>query len=455
MTNTEIAPPNSEEALAIEFAQLHADKLRYVAAWGKWFIWDGICWRSDETRKVFSMAREVCRENALTLLSVNAKRAMASAKTRAAVVSLASDARTLAATIDQWDADPWLLNTPGGVVDLRNGTLRPARPDDYMTKVTACSPDDSKCPGWDAFIKRVTNDDKTLAAYLMRVCGYLLTGLTREHALFFLYGLGGNGKGTFLNTVADILLDYSCAAPIETFTESKIDRHPTELAGLRGARMVTAIETEEGRRWAEARIKMLTGGDRVRARFMRQDFFDYVPQFKLIIAGNHKPGLRSVDEAIRRRFNLIPFIVTITKEECDPELPEKLKKERSGILARMVAGCTDWRNNGLKPPKVVTDATDKYLAEEDTFKIWLDECCRLQAGEWTSIGALYSCLEDWSNAHGEYAISSKRLSQKLEEAGFVKERRHGGRGFGGLTIYEHQQPDADAKQATRSRIWFG
>ena len=168
------------------------------------------------------------------------------------------------------------------------------------------------------------------------MAGYALTGVTHEHALFFACGTGGNGKSTFLNAIASCVGDYHRAAPIETFTESNNDRHPTDLAGLRGARMVTAIETEEGRHWAESRIKTLTGGDKIAARFMRQDFFEYTPQFKLLIAGNHKPSLRSVDEAIRRRLHLIPFVVTIPPAERDAELPDKLESERPGILAWMI-----------------------------------------------------------------------------------------------------------------------
>ena len=157
--------------------------------------------------------------------------------------------------------------------------------------------------------------------------GYCLTGVTNEHALFFCYGTGANGKGTLLNTIANIMGDYHRTAPIETFTASNSERHPTDLAGLVGARLVTVSETEKGRRWAESRIKQLTGGDMVSARFMRQDFFDYMPQFKLIVSGNHKPTLSTVDEAMRRRFNLLPFLVTIPAENRDPDLPDKLKEE--------------------------------------------------------------------------------------------------------------------------------
>jgi putative DNA primase/helicase len=174
---------------------------------------------------------------------------------------------------------------------------------DHMTKITAIAPG-GDCPQWLAFLKTITNCDKERQTFLQRVAGYCLTGSTREHALFFGYGTGGNGKGVFLNTLTGLMNDYASVAGMETFTASSSDRHPTDLAMLRGARLVTAQETEEGRKWAESRIKAMTGGDPITARFMRQDFFTFLPNFKLFIAGNHKPGLRSVDEAIRRRMNL-------------------------------------------------------------------------------------------------------------------------------------------------------
>ena len=217
--------------------------------------------------------------------------------------------------------------------------------------------------------------------------------MTTEHALFFLYGTGANGKSVFLNTIKGILAEYQKTAPIETFTDSLSDRHPTELAGLKGARLVTAVETEQGRRWAESKIKTLTGGDLISARFMRQDFFEYVPQFKLLIAGNYKPGLRSVDEAIRRRFNLIPFTVTIPPEERDPDFAEKkLQPEWAGILQWMIEGCLEWRRIGLAPPKIVTEATNAYLESEDAVRAWLEDSCDLDSNAFEPRNRLYEIL---------------------------------------------------------------
>jgi putative DNA primase/helicase len=259
--------------------------------------------------------------------------------------------------------------------------MRAHRAESYMTKITAIAPG-GECPLFLAFLNRITGSNRELVAYVQRAFGYALTGLTREHALFFAYGAGANGKSVLLSTVAGILGDYHRTAPIETFTAANGERHPTDLASLRGARLVSATETEEGRRWAESRIKQLTGGDVIAARFMRQDFFEFLPAFKLFIAGNHKPSLRSVDEVIRRRFHLVPFAVTIPADERDGELAEKLKSEWPGILAWLIEGCLEWQAEGLRPPSAVLDATAAYLEAEDAIAAWIDERCERATGDW-------------------------------------------------------------------------
>jgi putative DNA primase/helicase len=342
---------------------------------------------------------------------------------------LARADRRLAATTDQWDANPWLFNTPSGTVDLRTGNLRPCEPADYLTQVTACAPAAMDCVLWHAFLDRITDNNKEHKDYLQLVFGYALSGSTIEHALFFLYGTGANGKSVLLSTISGIMGTYHCTAPIETFTASSTDRHPTELAGLRAARLVTAIETEEGRRWAESRIKALTGGDAISARFMRQDFFQFT-------AGNHKPGLRSVDEAIRRRFNLIPFAVTIPPHERDDKLTEKLQQEWPGILQWMIDGCMSWQRDKLSPPKVVSEATAAYLEAEDAIAVWLDECCELDANAWEASAILFLSWTNWATKSGEHVGTQKRFVQALENRGFIYQREggRGRRGFFGARV---------------------
>jgi putative DNA primase/helicase len=283
-------------------------------------------------------------------------------------------------------------------------------------------------------LSEFTGGDSRLQSFLQRMIGYALTGSTREHALFFLYGTGANGKTVFLSTVSGLLSDYAKTAPASSFTASTSEQHPTDLAGLRGARLVTAIETEDGARWPEAKIKSLTGGDKIAAKFMRCDFFEFVPEFKLVIAGNHKPGLRSVDEAIRGRLHLIPFTVTIPRDERNPRLVEKLRAEFAGILSWAIGGCLAWQREGLNPPEVVREATANYLADEDAFGCWLEDRCNIGAEYWTPGSVLFSDHKEWLERNGERAPSQKRFTQSVESRGFVQERTSAARGFRGIRL---------------------
>lgn len=304
-----VPPEFTDEALALEFSDRYKDDLRYVSHWGKWQKWDGMRWIEEKTLETADRARGICRDASARAacdrsVPANIARRCADARTSSAVERLARADRRHAATVDQWDIDPWMLNTPAGVIDLRGGNMQSHQPHQYVTKITAAAPG-GDCPIWQNFLSRAMGGDAELVGFMRRMAGYFLTGCTKEHALFFCYGTGGNGKSVFINTISGILAEYAATSPMETFTASASERHPTDLAGLRGARLVTAQETEEGRYWAESRIKSITGGDSVSARFMRQDYFTYTPQFKLLIGGNHKPVLRNVDEAIGRRLHLI------------------------------------------------------------------------------------------------------------------------------------------------------
>jgi putative DNA primase/helicase len=435
----------SDDALALQFTDRLGNGARYVAAWSRWLFFDGVRWREDATLRAFSEARTICREAASGSRSTKVAAKVKSAVTVAAVERLARADRRHAATADQWDVDPWLLNTPSGTVDLHTGKLRPAHRDDYMTKSTAVAPAGG-CPLWRAFLERIFRDLE-LIKFVQRSLGYALTGSTSAHALFFSYGTGANGKGTLINTVTAILGDYASVAPMETFTARFGERHPTDLAMLRGARLVASQETEQGRAWAEARIKALTGGDPISARFMRADFFTFNPQFKLWIAGNHKPSLRGVDEAMRRRFNLIPFTETIPAAERDAELPAKLKAEWPGILAWMVEGCLEWQRVGLAPPSAVTAATAEYFAEEDVFGGWLEEFIRPAYESATETTAdLFASWKRYAEAAGESAGSKKELTANLKERGFVPHRigHTRARGFAGIRL---QRPATAAHNA--------
>jgi putative DNA primase/helicase len=429
----------SDDTIALEFTKQHLGKLRYVDKWGRWLIWDGKRWQFDEKLQVFDMVRDVCREHARRCNDPRVKAQLTSAKTVGAVHRLAQMDQRTAAVTSQWDADPWLLNTPDGVYDLGNGMMREALPEDYMTKITAVAPD-GDCPLFHKFLDEITDGDAELQQFIQRMLGYCLTGITREHALFFLYGTGANGKGALMNTVAHIFGDYHKSAPIETFTVTKNENHPTELAGLVGARLVTVTETEKGRRWSEARVKQLTGGDEVSARFMRQDFFEYIPQFKLNISGNHKPSLSAVDEAIRRRFNMLPFLVTIPVEKRDPNLPEKLKAEGPGILRWMIDGCLAWQEQGLNPPDAVTAATSEYLASQDLIALWIADRCVEDKAAQESPSTLFASYKAWCESANERPGTQKAFGDALHTKGFEKDRNMHGRYFKGLRVVKTTYP---------------
>ena len=431
----------TEDALALSFTRRYHRDWRYVAGWGKWLVWDGQRWRTEDTLAATDLIRSVCRQTAVRADNPKVAAKLASAGTVGGVERLARADRRHAATTDEWDADPWLLNTPGGVVDLKTGRMRPHERADRMTKITTATPS-GDCPTWRQFIDEVTGDDKELQSYLQRMVGYALTGSTQEHALFFLYGTGANGKSVFVNTLATILGDYATNAPMDTFMETRTDRHPTDMAGLRGARFVAAIETEQGKRWAESKLKNLTGGDKISARFMRQDFFEFFPQFKLFVAGNHKPAIRNIDEAMKRRLHLIPFTITVPPERRDKNLQQKLLAERDGILAWAVQGCLDWQRHGrLSPPQRVVDATEEYFEAEDALGRWLDERCVREPNAKSLTAELFNDWKQWAEASGEFVGAQRRFSDLLITRGLDKWRNGMGvRGFQGIGLKHPPTP---------------
>jgi len=425
----------TEDALATIFADRHSDRWRYVAGWGQWLTWTGSVWRREETLQAFDLARQICREAAVQAPSGRIRTKLSTAATVAAVERLSRSDRRHASTTEIWDRDPWLLNTADGVIDLRTGALAPHDAGLFMTRIAAAA-SYGDCPTWQAFLHTVTGGDAELQAYLRRVAGYCLTGVTTEHALFFLYGTGANGKSVFANTLTAIMGDYATVAAMDMFMATHGDRHPTDMAGLRGARIVTSIETEQGSRWAESKLKALTGGDKITARFMRQDFFEFIPQFKLLVVGNHKPSIRNVDEAMRRRLHMVPFTVTIPPSKRDRRLPDRLLAERDGILAWALQGCLEWQQTGLKPPDAVMAATEDYFEAEDALGRWIDECCQTGAAHWSGSSALFASWKAWAEANGEYAGSMKRFSENLSARGFEKQNTSRARGFRGLALRE-------------------
>jgi putative DNA primase/helicase len=413
----------TEDSAATDFIDRHGENLRFCHTTGAWFIFKTTSWREDETGEVFQMIRVMVRQ-----LSDMQEKSKLPAINRTSFSSgierFAKSDQQVAVTHDYWDADPWLLGTPGGTVDLRNGVLRESRREDAITKLTAVAPLDEGCPLWLKFLNDSTDGDQEFVRFLQQWWGYCLTGITREHALAFIYGPGGNGKTVFLNIMTRIFGDYAATSAMDTFTSSQSDKHPTDLAKLRGARLVTASETEAGKPWAEARIKQLTGGDRISARFMRQDFFEYDPHFKLMIVGNHMPVLANVDDAVKRRFNIVPFI--LTPAAPDPELEEKLFREVGGILRWAIDGCLDWQKNRLVRPQSVQKATKQYFDEQDMMGQWIDEACVVEepgGNRQSALSAdLYGSWDEFCDKAGEQPGSKKAFGSSMQKRGFRLER---------------------------------
>ena len=421
----------SEDGIALAFAERHAGNLRYCHTSGAWYTRTQTHWRRDDSMAAFAWARDICREaNRLGLANLK------KTATAAAVERAARSDRRLAVTSSIWDRDPFLLGTPGGVVDLRTGELRPARADDYITKQCAVAPGKSaEPPRWLKFLEQATCGDQSLIRFLQQISGYALTGDVREHALFFTHGSGGNGKGVFVHTLKGVWGDYATVAPMETFTESHGDRHPTELAMLQGSRLTVSEESEAGRNWNSARIKTLTGGDPVTARFMRQDFFTFLPTWKLLLVGNHQPLLRHVDDALVRRFNIIPFSHKPTSP--DRELESKLREEWPDILSWAIEGAIDWQANGLVRPAVVAKATSSYFENQDLAGGWIDEHCDVSPRHSETLKRLFESWAAFADANGVNPGKSQTLSDELGRRGFERIRDTAGirgRGFLGLRL---------------------
>jgi len=429
---------------AAHYAAYAQNLLRYNYSWSRWLCWDGARWRNDDQGRPVSIAKRVLDEmqaDAAAAMDTNAMMFVAKSSRRErinAMIALSQDC--LSVQTGQLDQDRWALNCPNGTVDLRSGELRLHRQEDYITKVCGTVYDaNAAAPRWETFLAEVFADHPEIPGFLQRFFGCCLTGDTSEQRLPVFWGEGSNGKSTLLNTVKTVIgNDYTMQAQSDLLIDRRNDQHPTELADLFGKRLVICAETEHGRRLAEAKLKALTGGEPVRARRMREDFWEFIPEMKLVLVTNHKPQVWGTDFGVWRRLLLVPFTQTFGEDRRDPELPERLAEEQSGVLAWMVRGCLDWQAGGLRPPEDIVRATADYAASEDVIGRFVSECCVMLPTAAVRAKELHNRFRSWADDNGEPPLSMKRIGAWLTQHG-VERQRSGGilwRGVGLLSESE-------------------
>jgi putative DNA primase/helicase len=414
------------------FATLHKRDIRYCHKLGKWFIWNAKRWVEDETGEILRMAKLT----ALRLFGIAAhgaddeeRRAIArhAIKTQSerglnAMVNLARSESGIAVKTDELDSDEWLLNVSNGTLNLRTGKLKAHEQKDLITKLIPINYDpNAKCSTWEKFLDQITGGDTELIKFLQKAIGYSLTGSTKEQIIFILHGTGANGKTTFISTISDLLGDYARHTPTETFLRKNGNPIPADVARLRGARFVSADEAEGGTKLAESQVKQLTGSDRITARHLYGHFFEFEPTFKIFLTVNHKPIIRESTHAMWRRIRLVPFNVTISDNQQDKNLREKLKKELPGILRWAVEGVALWQKEGLLVPDSVRIATESYQAESDLLGDFIVDCCEVVPGAKTPFKDLYNRYVSWAQDPLD-ALTIKAFGDALTERGFTNGR---------------------------------
>ena len=436
----------TELGSAQEMVSCYGENIRYVAQFGKWLLWDSHRWCFDETGNVSRLAKA----NALSQYDKVAQiddfnqrqqmsRYAAKSESRQAIESTIHLAKTEAGIplrVESLDTNSYLLGVANGVINLRTGGLRVETKEEYITKQAPVEFNpDATCPRWLKFLNQAMGGDNEMIDYLKRIVGYSLTGDIKEQVLFFLFGHGANGKSVFVTTIQSLLGDYAMQTPVSTLMTRGKNIVNNDVARLRGARFVATTETEEGSKFNESELKQLTGGDILICRFLYGEFFQYYPEFKIWISGNHKP-VPGDGHGIWRRLILIPFEVIVDEANQDKELHLKLKEELSGILNWAIEGCLEWQEEGLKTPQKILDAISEYKSEMDRVLTWMDECCdpKPWAGAETKASSLYGCYRRWAIDNGEWAMSQRIFSNKLSEKGYKKIRKGQGQFYQGISL---------------------
>lgn len=452
---------------ARRLVHFHGKDLRYCFPWARWFHYDGQRFNEDITGELMRRAQDIPAR----IHTEAAEAEDPSDRKKLGAWSLRSESNTvLRATIeqakalpgipvkpDEFDADPWLLNTLNGTLDLRTSKLREHRREDFLTKLAPVEYDpDAECPTFLTFLDRIMGHNQALIAFLQRLVGYSLTGITSERVIAILWGSGRNGKSTLLETIREMVGDYGARTPTESLMVKREGAISNDIARLRGARFVSASESEEGKRLAESLIKDLTGGDTITARFMRSEFFEFKPQFKIWLATNHKPVVKGTDKGIWDRIRLIPFATRITDEELDRNLLDKLRAELPGILAWAVRGCQEWQHEGLGTPEEVKVATEEYRADMDAIGQFIEECCDVRLTAKSTSGALYERYKAWCDANQENRIGQRAFGLRLQERGFTNCKGTGGvRCWAGVQPIGQTQKSANEDQgpSTEEHVW--
>ena len=437
---------NTDRGNALRLVAAHGDDLRYCYEFQRWYVWQGSHFAWDVTGEVERRAKDTVTRMLRDAASVgdpnrrgalvkHALRSEGAGRIRA-MLTLAQSEPTIAVRSDDLDADRALFNCESGTLETGTGTVREHRRADLITRLAPVRFDpEAACPIWDAFLERILPEED-VRSFVRRAAGYSLTGLTVERVMFVLHGVGRNGKSTLLETLREVFGDYATVAPTELLLVRRQEGIPNDLARLRGARFVTAAETDDGRRLAEGVVKQLTGGDTITARFLHAEFFDFRPQFKVWFSTNHKPVIRGTDAGIWDRLRLIPFTVRIPDDEVDPDLPAKLRAEASGIFNWLLSGLADWLGKGLRPPAAVLAATEGYRQEMDVLGAFLDEACVEGPQLRATAKALYGAYARWCERTGETPENQRSFGMRLTERGFRRQKWGSGWTWYGVGLAE-------------------
>lgn len=432
------------------FAVDYGTEFRFNHFRDMWLHYESPCWRPDADKAVYRAATEFVRTQQRKAMEIADRQEKQTevAFTMRAESAAALDNLVKCATWnpvfsdrnENWDSDPWTLAVNNGVIDLRTGILRPGTPDDRITlKASVPYDKDAKCERWWQFLAEIFGGDQELIEFVWRLAGYILTGQTTERIVPMFYGRGANGKSVFLNVLATILGDYAFALPFSSMQFQKNEGIPNDLAALVGRRLVTMIEANDGLRLNEAKLKTLSGNDRISARFLHGEFFTFQPVAKFVLAMNHKPIAKDDSPGFWDRIRLVPFLHTFPQGARDETLQARLiAQEGAGILAWAVEGCLKWQASGLTKPASVMAATEEYQADSDQLAEFLAACCSLDEPETlTGAGEAQKAYNGWAENRGlgrSDRLSSVSLGRLLNER-FQRKRTLKGLFYIGLRVF--------------------